>query len=214
LTAITDDYAAVRAVYPDLSLTTTLVSETMDDPADPNDGVYPVAENGTEYDDYEDRFITTLNPLHRMMRHYGIRRDHDLIDWETGKLDLSPAQCFTMYERSHALYDADLAAGQGRLIQLLADTDGDGITDVTDNCPADANPLDPASIPAISADGDISLDNRVNAADALLAQRHVLGIATLTQEQIDHGDFTPAPGGDGALTLPDLLLTLQKVLRP
>ncbi len=58
-----------------------------------------------------------------------------------------------------------------------------------------SDPLNAQSVPQLSANGDISLDGNVNAADILIAQRYVLGLlTTLTAEQVARGDLYP-PGG-------------------
>ncbi len=91
------------------------------------------------------------------------------------------------------------------------DTDGDGYRDGTE-AGLSSDPLNAASVPAITADGDVSLDGQVNVADILLAQRAVLGLISLTAEQIAHGDYRPAPSGDGVLTTADLLLIYKEVI--
>jgi hypothetical protein len=94
---------------------------------------------------------------------------------------------------------------------LSPDTDGDGYRDGTE-VSLGSDPLNGNSTPTIMADGDISLDGQVNAADVLLATRTVLALTTLTAEQIAHGDFRPTPAGDGQIALEDLLLVTKAAL--
>ena len=69
------------------------------------------------------------------------------------------------------------------------------------------HPGDIGEVPVLLP-GDINLDGQINAADVLLAQRHVLGSSELTPDQITRGDLHPVPG-DGLLTLPDIILIIQ-----
>lgn len=92
------------------------------------------------------------------------------------------------------------------------DTDGDGYSDA-DEIIAKSNPLNANSIP-VQADGDVNLDGLINVADVLLAQRHVLGMALLTPNGIAHADMYPPGGGDGTVTVQDLLLVMRVVMGP
>jgi hypothetical protein len=94
---------------------------------------------------------------------------------------------------------------------LNPDTDNDGYRDGAEASEG-SNPLDPQSIPVITADGDVSLDGNVNAADILLSQRHLLGLTSLNAEQLAHGDLYPVLG-DSLLTLSDTLLIMKKALQ-
>ena len=94
---------------------------------------------------------------------------------------------------------------------LAADSDSDGYGDSTELFYG-SDPLNAASIPDIPPDGDINLDGQTNAADVLLAQRQIMGLASLSAEQIDHGDYRPSPGGDGQLGAADFLLVIQAAL--
>ena len=86
---------------------------------------------------------------------------------------------------------------------LSQDTDGDGVSD-KDEFDAGTNPIDSSSFP--SPTGDINNDGNINAGDLFLAYRHILGLASLTVEQIQRSDLFPATGGDGMFTLSDLIL--------
>ncbi|MGI9341503.1 MAG: dockerin type I domain-containing protein, partial [Gammaproteobacteria bacterium] len=59
--------------------------------------------------------------------------------------------------------------------------------------------------------GDVNLDGAVTVADVLLAQRQVLGLIVLTQQQIDRGDLYP-DGGDGVISQSDVLLLTKLAL--
>jgi len=111
-----------------------------------------------------------------------------------------------------ACYDGDCntyrpAPGGGDLDARNPDSDGDSFSDGMELL-LHSNPLDPASVPAIT--GDINGDGITDIADALLALRHILGLAPLTPEQIARGDLYP-DGGDGLLTLSDALLIQRTV---
>lgn len=60
--------------------------------------------------------------------------------------------------------------------------------------------------------GDVNASGEVNAADILLVQRHVLEIAVLDTQQIERADMYPPAGGDGQVTISDLLLITRKVM--
>ncbi len=104
-------------------------------------------------------------------------------------------------------YDPVTGTG-GDLNATVSDTDQDSVDDDIE-ISAGTDPLDPLSSPGEIVPGDINNDGQVNVADILLAQRHVLGLAMLSPDQISRGDVYPA-GGDGLITLPDLLL-IQKI---
>lgn len=88
------------------------------------------------------------------------------------------------------------------------DTDMDGYTD-EEEVRYGSDPVNSGDIPNITPDGDVNIDGVVNVADVLLSQRYVLGLAILSQTQIDHGDFRPIPDGDSDITVADLLIILQ-----
>lgn len=88
------------------------------------------------------------------------------------------------------------------------DIDGDGFTVAQ----GDTDDYDASVYPGSGvANGDVNGSGEVNTADMLLMQRHVLGITTLDTSSIARGDLYPASGGDGALTIQDLVL-LQKLI--
>ena len=62
------------------------------------------------------------------------------------------------------------------------------------------------------ADGDINSDGSVNAADVLLAIRHIQRFIVLTPEQISRGDLYPTISGDGVIDISDYILIQKKVL--
>lgn len=64
---------------------------------------------------------------------------------------------------------------------------------------------------SVSKAGDVNLDGRVDAADYLLIQRHVLGVINLDSEQIKRGDLYPV-GGDGQITVSDLIILMRKIM--
>ena len=64
---------------------------------------------------------------------------------------------------------------------------------------------------SLTVNGDINGDGVVNAGDLVLLTRHVLGLTTLTVEQVVRGDLYPAGTGDGVLTVSDMVL-LQKII--
>lgn len=121
---------------------------------------------------------------------------------------------------SYQPYNPAIPSAGGDLNINMADTDADGYTD-TEELGAGSSPVDPGSIPdpasppsSVPADGDLNLDGRINAADMLLVQRHVLGIALLTPDQIAHGDLYPPVSGDGVINVQDLLLVMRAALAP
>ena len=67
----------------------------------------------------------------------------------------------------------------------------------------------------ITADGDLAPrgqpDGVINSADYLVALRIILQQTTPTADEIKHGDLYPVAGGDGEITLADLILLLQLV---
>jgi len=117
-------------------------------------------------------------------------------------------QCFDGDCGSYNPYDPNTNPTGGDLDYTKSDTDGDFFDDKTE-VDLGFNPIDPVSAPPR---GDINADGVVNAPDALLAQRHVLNITSLTPEQIGRGDVYPPVGGDAAITISDLLLINQLAL--
>lgn len=59
--------------------------------------------------------------------------------------------------------------------------------------------------------GDINMDGKVNTADVLLAQRHLLGGYPLDAIQRAHADVYPAQG-DAEITLADIILIIRNIL--
>jgi YVTN family beta-propeller protein len=122
---------------------------------------------------------------------------------------------------------------------LLADTDGDGLSDGDEvgydgdftqfTRGQDTDPLlpdtdgdglgdaiDPIPLTVNVDDGDLAPwnapDGEVNAADWLIAQQIVLGMRVAGDVQLAHGDLFPVGEPDGAITLQDLILLGQQVL--
>jgi subtilisin family serine protease len=95
---------------------------------------------------------------------------------------------------------------------LNPDTDGDGVIDGTESL-AGTDPLDDMSVLVW---GDIDNNGVVNAADVLIASRAVLGLVTLTSEQLARGNVAPLVGGMPAsapgdeFNVADLLLITGK----
>jgi hypothetical protein len=121
---------------------------------------------------------------------------------------------------------------------LNPDTDGDGITDYNEtlydgiagyNPDTDTNPLSPNTdgdaypdgmdpIPTLYnyEDGDVapygSPDSQTNAGDLLVCMQLVLGIKPVTNLELAHVDLYPVGAPDGAITLSDYLLLLQRLM--
>ncbi len=98
--------------------------------------------------------------------------------------------------------------------RLLVDTDGDGFND-GEEVVYGTNPLDYASFPII-ADGDLSLDGNINAADILIGYKLLNGQILVNPLLLSHGDVAPLvsniPAPDGLFTLGDLLIIQRKAL--
>ena len=94
---------------------------------------------------------------------------------------------------------------------LSVDTDNDGFDDDVE-INIGSNPLDAQSIPA---DGDINGDDTVNIIDILLATQIALGIKTPTPDELLRGDVGPlttgVPDPDGEVNTADLVLIQRKV---
>jgi hypothetical protein len=119
---------------------------------------------------------------------------------------------------------------------LDADSDDDGITDYNEtlydtiegyNPATDTNPLSPNTdgdaypdgtdpIPTLYnyEDGNIAPyglpDSETNAGDLLVCMQLVLGIKPVTNLELSHADLYPVGAPDGAITLSDYLLLLQR----
>jgi hypothetical protein len=97
---------------------------------------------------------------------------------------------------------------------LNEDTDGDGFKDGTEVA-ANYDPLSQTNFPVW---GDINNDRVVNAADVLIANRAVLGLVTLTSDQLARGNVAPLVNGVPAtapadvFTIADLLLITRKAV--
>jgi hypothetical protein len=88
---------------------------------------------------------------------------------------------------------------------LLVDTDGDFIQDGSDPIPLLFNHNDGDLAPLGSPDGII------NAADALIATRIVMGEVPITDAIKAHGDLYPVGAPDGNITMSDLILIMKLV---
>jgi subtilisin len=90
---------------------------------------------------------------------------------------------------------------------MSADTDGDGLPDGAD----------PEPLPGPAPNGDLAPignpDGAVNAADYLVALRHILGEQTLTPEEFAPADLYPPNSPDGLLDMHDLVLLLGVVMQ-
>ena len=122
-------------------------------------------------------------------------------------------QCYDGDCSTYDPYDPATNPGGSDTDLNKEDSDGDGYRDGTEQV-SGSNPLDILSTPDLVADGDVNVDGQLNVVDILMAQRYYLGLSTLTQEQIDHGDFRPQPQGDGELSLGDLVVIIRTVLNP
>ena len=65
-------------------------------------------------------------------------------------------------------------------------------------------------------DGDLNLDDQVNAGDVLIAHRIASGLMTASTEQMEHGDVAPLNAGfpdpDGVINAADIHVIQQKAL--
>jgi hypothetical protein len=92
---------------------------------------------------------------------------------------------------------------------LSNDTDGDGFKDGTETA-AGCDPNSPTDSPVW---GDINNERTMNVADVLLADRAVLGLITLSSDQLARGNVAPLVNGrpdsapDDAFNSADVLLT-------
>ena len=81
---------------------------------------------------------------------------------------------------------------------------------------AGSDPLDINSTPLSFSYGDLNLDGTVNVADLLLGQRVLIGLDTLSPEQLITADVAPliagTPSVDGTFNLADLLVISRKVM--
>ena len=64
----------------------------------------------------------------------------------------------------------------------------------------------------IPPNGDMSGDNLLNVADTLLMERAILGLATVTAEQLLRADIYPQSSPDGQIDLSDLMVLKTRVL--
>lgn len=71
-----------------------------------------------------------------------------------------------------------------------------------------------AATPAgtIEADGEMDGDGKVTIRDALMVIRSVVGISTLSSDQLKHADVFPIGAADGELTIQDGIIILRKAL--
>ncbi len=119
---------------------------------------------------------------------------------------------------------------------LLADTDGDGLSDGQEvgydgdysayTPGQDLDPLlvdtdgdginddiDPIPLTVNVGDGDLTANGTVNAADLLIATRIALGLISADETHLAHGDLYPAGAPDGIVGVPDLILLQQHVMQ-
>lgn len=97
------------------------------------------------------------------------------------------------------------------VIDWVPTVDQLGNFNVTVRVDKDADSLTQDYVLTVIALGDINASGEINAGDYLLAQRHVLGMITLNAQQIKRGDLFPPAGGDGQITISDLILLGNKL---
>jgi len=68
--------------------------------------------------------------------------------------------------------------------------------------------------PDVLPDGDVNLDGAIDIRDLLLLKRELLGLASLPLASAWHADLHPSGGGDGSVTLSDLVALESRLTAP
>ncbi len=187
------------------------------DEDDDGDGIVGLCETDRDNDGLSDTLEASIgtSPTNIDTDGDGLS-DYEEVAWDGDALSYDPAQDLNPLSSDTDgdwLTDFNEVRSTGTN-PLNKDTDGDGFKDGTEVA-ANYDPLSQTNFPVW---GDINNDRVVNAADVLIANRAVLGLVTLTSDQLARGNVAPLVNGAPAtspadvFTIADLLLITRKAM--